>query len=128
MPVGGSIESISFDGREFAVAADNEGQLYIGGYENESLPNGNETARLIKSRKLCGINGLQISVDFSLGDPEFLQDLADLKTYKVLAVTLADGSTYQCSAQISGELQFSTQSSTASISFSGPGKMTKQKQ
>jgi len=45
---GGSIESITMDGREFAVAADAESQRKLGGFENEVQANGNGTARIIK--------------------------------------------------------------------------------
>jgi len=38
--VGGSIESITLGGREFAVAADAESQRKLGGWENEVQANG----------------------------------------------------------------------------------------
>ncbi len=42
--VGGSIESVTLDGRTFAVAADAEAQRKLGGFENEVQANGDGTA------------------------------------------------------------------------------------
>jgi len=48
--VGGSLESITLNGREFPVAADVEAQRKLGGWENEVLANGDGSGRLIKTR------------------------------------------------------------------------------
>jgi hypothetical protein len=123
---GGSIESVSLSGREFAVAADAEAQRKLGGFENEVQANGNGTARLIKTRVPLSLDGLTIEIDDSRGDQEFLQDLADLNDYWPLGITYASGITYQGTAQIVGENPASSQSATAAISLMGPGRLTKQ--
>ena len=124
--VGGSIEEIEFAGRTYAVPGDNEAQLKIGGFENEVQPNGNGTARLIKTRAVNQINGLLVEIDYTNGDFEFLQEAADRNDFEVISITLADGTVYQGRSQIVGELQGSTQSATASVSFAGPQKLTQQ--
>ena len=56
--IGGSIESISIDSRSFPVPADTDITTMIGGFKNETLPNGNGTARTKKERvpwKLSGV-------------------------------------------------------------------------
>ena len=124
--IGGSIESVSFDGRSFAVAADAEAQRKLGGFENEVQANGDGTARLLKTRVPLSIDGLTVEVDDDRGDHEFLQELSDRNDFWPLTITYASGSTYQGSAQIVGEMQASSQNATAAVSLSGPGTLTKQ--
>lgn len=123
---GGSIESVTLDGRNFPVAADAEAQRKLGGFENEVQANGNGTARLIKTRVPLSIDGLTIEIDDDRGDHEFLQDLANENDFFPIAITYANGETYQGKAQITGELQSSSQNATASVSLMGPGILTKQ--
>lgn len=124
--VGGSIEAITLDGRNFAVAADAEGQRKLGGFENEVQSNGDGTARVIKTRVPLGIDGLTIEIDDDRGDQEFLQALADRNDFFPIALSYPSGAVYQGSAQIVGENPASSQSATAAISLMGPGVLTKQ--
>ena len=124
--VGGSIESVSLEGRNFAIAADAEANRKLGGFENEVQANGDGTARLIKTRVPLALDGLTLEVDDDRGDHEFLQDLSDRTDFFALDITYASGNTYQATAQIVGETQVSSQNATASVSFMGPGRLTKQ--
>ena len=124
--VGGSIESVNLDGREFPVAADAESQRKLGGFENEVSSNGNATARLIKTRVPLSVDGLTVEVDDDRGDQEYLQELSNRNDFWPLAITYASGNTYQATAQIVGETQASSQNATASVSLMGPGILTKQ--
>lgn len=125
--VGGSIEGVSLSGRGFAIPADNEAQINMGGYNNASEANGNFTSRLIKTSVPLKIDGLLVEIDHTNGDLEYLQELADLKDYFVIDITLADGTVYDGLAQIEGEVNGSTQSATAAITLSGTGKLNRQK-
>jgi len=124
--VGGSIESVTLDGRIFPVAADAEAQRKLGGFENEVQSNGDGTARLIKTRVPLSIDGLTVEVDDDRGDHEFLQSLANRNDFFPVAITYASGATYQGTAQIVGEMQASSQNATAAVSLMGPGILTKQ--
>lgn len=124
--IGGSIDSVSIDGREFSVAADAESQRKLGGWENEVMAYGNGDAGIIKTRVPLMISGLTLNVDDSRGDHEFLQDRADSKDFFALSITYASGVTYQGKATITGEMQVGSNNSTAAVSFGGPGKLTKQ--
>ena len=126
MGVGGSVESITWRGRTFSVAADAEVQRKLGGWENEVQANGDGTARLIKTRVPLSLDGLTIDIDDAQGDAEFLQEGQDENSFEPLAITYASGETYQGTAQIVGETQVSSQNATASVSFMGPGKLTRQ--
>lgn len=124
--IGGSIESVSLGGRLFAVPADLETNRKLGGFENEIQTNGNGTARIIKTRVPLSIDGLAVEVDDARADQEYLKDLADGKDFFTIAITYASGITYSGKAQIVGEFQSSSTSSTCSISLMGPGELTKQ--
>ncbi len=124
--IGGSIESVSLDGREFAAAADVEVNRKVGGFENEVIPNGNGTSRLIKTRVPFAFDGLAIEIDDARNDQGFVQSLANGNDFFPVTVTYASGVTYQGSAQIVGEIQFSNQTSSATISLMGTGNATPQ--
>lgn len=124
--VGGSIESVDLSGRIFAVAADAEVQRKIGGVENEALPNGNGTSRLIQKRVLHSLDGLVLDCDDSRGDHEYIQELANSKDFFPVSITYASGAVYQGRSQIVGEIQYNNQSATATVNLMGPGELTKQ--
>lgn len=124
--VGGSIESVSLDGRNFAVSADAEAQRKLGGFENEVQANGDGTARLIKTRVPLSLADLTVEIDDDRGDHEFLQELSNRNDFFPVAITYASGATYQATAQVVGETQSSSQNANASISLMGPGVLTKQ--
>lgn len=126
MATGGSIESVTINGRIFAVAADVEVQRKLGGFENEVQANGDGTARNVKTRVPWALSGLAVEVDDNRGDHEFLQDLSDRSAYVPVAITYASGVVYQGRGSIVGELQFSNQNSAAAFDMSGPGKLTPQ--
>ena len=123
---GGSIESITMDGRTFSVAADAEAQRKLGGFENEVQANGDGTARIIKTRVPLAIDGLTVHIDDAQDDHEFLQGLQNGNVFFPIAITYASGETYQGEAQITGETQTSSQNETASVSLMGPGTLTRQ--
>lgn len=124
--VGGPIESVTLDGRNFAVAADAESQRKLGGFENEVQANGDGTARLIKTRVPLSVDGLTLETDDDRGDQEFLQELSNRKDFFPGAITYASGSTYQATLQIVGEMQASSQNALTAVSLMGPGILTKQ--
>ena len=124
--IGGSIESLTLDGREFAVAADAEAQRKLGGFENEVQANGGGTARLIKTRVPLSLDGVVVEIDDSRGDSEFLQDLSNSSDFFALGITYASGITYQATAQLVGETQASSLNATAPLSLMGPGVLQAQ--
>lgn len=123
---GGSVESVSLAGRLFTVAADSDGQRSLGGFQNENQMNGDGSSRPIKTRMPWVLGGLALSIDDARGDQEFLQGLADRSDYFAFAVTFVSGRVYQARGQIVDEIAMSTQSVTAPLTFSGPGKLVSQ--
>ena len=124
--VGGSIEEISFRGRVFAVAADADATVKLGGDENEVQSNGDGSARLVKTVVAWSMTGVELDVNHERGDQTFLQELADGAEFVDVTITLASGTVLQGSGTIFDALEFSTQKSTVGISASGPGKLTRQ--
>jgi len=124
--IGGSLESVTLDGRTFSVAGDADSNRKIGGFENEVQANGDGTARIIKTRVPFSLDGITIGIDDDNGDHEFLQALADRNTQFPLGLTYASGETYQGAGQIVGEMQVSSQNATAALSVMGSGILTKQ--
>src|SRR5690606_27888498 len=92
--VGGSIESISINGRIFAVAADADATIFIGGRQNEVQANGNGSVRVVKTQTPWSISGLTVSIDTVMGDLEFLQDIANAPGLVPVVVTMANGTSY----------------------------------
>lgn len=126
MSVGGSLETLTLNGRNFSITSDSDSPRKLGGFENEVLANGDGSARVIKTRVPLSITDLVIQIDDARGDHEFLQELANLSDFFTIALSYASGITWQGSAQITGEIPMNNMSTTASISLGGPGVLTKQ--
>lgn len=124
--IGGPLESVTLAGRSFAVAADADTQRKLGGFENDVQPNGDGTARMIKSRIAWRLSGLMVEIDDSRGDQEFLQELQNRNDFFPITATYASGETYQGTGQILGEVQTGNQNATASMDVGGPGNFTRQ--
>lgn len=124
--IGGSIESVILDGTRFSVPGDTEAQMKLGGFENEVQVAGDGRVRVTKNRMPPGLDGLSVFVDDSQNDLEFLQALADRNTLFPFAVTYVSGAVYQGIAQITGDLQWSSQTSIATVSLMGEGAFNQQ--
>jgi hypothetical protein len=124
--VGGSLESISIDGRLFPVTADADGNRNLGGFKNDLQPNGDGTARLVKERINWSYDGITIEVDDARADQEFLQKTADSNDFVTITITHASQVTYQGKCTIVDEIAYSSNKSTAQIKLGGPGKLTQQ--
>ena len=124
--IGGSIESVTLNGRNFAVAADVDSQRKTGGFENDVQSNGDGSTRTIKTRVPWSVDSLSINVDDDNEDQEFLQQLADNNNDFPVAITYVSGATYQGTGQITGELTYSNTNATATIGLMGSQQLTKQ--
>jgi len=127
MAVGGSIEEVSIEGRLFAVAADADVSRTLGGFTNDVMPNGNGSGRLIKTSVTWGLSGITVVVDDPTGsDHEFLQEKADSLEFLDVSIKYASGAVYSGRGQLTDEIAFSNQSTTASLNFKGEGRLVKQ--
>jgi hypothetical protein len=124
--IGGSVESCSIRARLFACAADADVTIKTGGFSNEIQPNGNGTARMVKTRELPSVEGLVVSLNHDAGDLQFLQEIADGLEFVDFTITLASGHTYQGKMQITEAPAGSTQSSTCELALTGEQELTLQ--
>lgn len=125
--VGGSIEAISLRGREFAVDAEATVNRKLGGSKNEVKMNGNRrTARLIKVATGWMLTGVEVEIDDNRNDQEYLQDLADELDFFPMSVTFVSGHVWQGTGQLVEDIEMDSQNAVASLSLSGPGRMTQQ--
>jgi len=125
-PIGGSIENVSIDNQLFAVAADADATMSLGGYTNEIQPNGDKTSRIIKTVMPWSVTGLTLSVDDNAANHEFLQQIADGNVYVPITIRLASQVTYQGTGTIVDNLERSTTSATVTVSMSGQGTLSQQ--
>jgi len=124
--IGGSVLALNLAGRNFSVAADSDAQTKRGGWENEQSPNGDGSARLIKTRVAWSVADVAVDTDNINGDPEFIQNLADQKGNFSVAITLTDGTVHNGTGQIVGEPVYSAAAGTTALGLAGPGKLTQQ--
>jgi hypothetical protein len=125
-PIGGSIENITVDGQLFAVAADADATMSLGGYANEVQPNGDGTSRIIKTIIPWTLSGLSVAIDDASSNQESLQAVADGNVYVPITIRMASGVTYQGTGTITENVERSTQSATVSLSLSGQGTLSQQ--
>ncbi len=72
------------------------------------------------------LSGLELEIDDNRNDQEYLQEVADRKGYFAVSVTFASGHTWNGEGQIVEDIEFDSQNATASLSLSGPGRLTVQ--
>lgn len=123
---GGSIESVTLDGRNFPVAADADSNRRMGGSTNEMQANGDGSVRMIKTRMPWQASDLSLAINDLRGDHKFLQDLADRNTLFPITATYASGAIFNGSGQVEGEVNVSSQSTTAALSLAGEGQFLPQ--
>ena len=126
MSVGGSIESVTLNGRSFAVAADADSNRFLGGFVNDVQANGNGSGRLIKTNTPWKIDGLALDIDDDNGDDEYIQDLIDNAGFFPISITYASGAIYQGAGTVVDESDTSSQNTTRAVSLKGTRKLTKQ--
>jgi len=124
--LGGSILSVSISSRIFQVASDADVTSKLGGFENKVVPNGNGTARIVKTKVPWSLEGVQIEVDDNRGDHEFLQGIADGNDYVPCNITMVSGITWTGDGIVTDTPGRSTQNATCGLSLAGRGKLEQQ--
>lgn len=123
---GGSVESCSIMGRNFAVAGDADVSLQLGGFTKETKPNGDGSARPIFSRVPWMAEGLQVVIDHDSDALSFLQARANEAKYVDVTITFVGNVTFMGRGSVEGDVKYSSQNATATITLAGPGEATKQ--
>lgn len=126
MSVGGPLDSITLNGREFPVAADADVGRKLGGRENEIQMNGNGTGRLIQTPVPSGFTGLVVDCDDTRNDHEYVEDLKNQQEFFPVTVTYISGAVYEGTMQITSELIFNNLASTLAFDLQGAQPLTRQ--
>lgn len=123
----GSVKGCSIRGRNFKVAADADVTIDPGGDGVEHLPNGDGSARRALTKRPWKITGLELVINHTQGDLEFLQEIMSSTEDVPINITLAGDVTWEGEGGVSGDaLELSTESTTADVELSGPGTLARQ--
>jgi hypothetical protein len=123
MATGGSIEAIDLGGTPFSASSDADLSIFLGGFSNEALSNGDGTGRVKKTRMPWKVTGVEVTIDWSAGDMQLLKSKANGPDFPI-GLTLADGTVLRATGNIQGEFTGSTASSTVTLELAGPGDMS----
>lgn len=126
MAVAGDVEAVSLSGRIFAVAGDSDISRKVSGFENEIQMNGDGSSRIIKKRVAGGWTGVIVGCDDTRGDHEFLSALQSSLEPFAVTMTYVDGTDWQGTCSIVGEMQHSSQNGTVSFDLGVQGELTRQ--
>lgn len=124
--IGGSIESMSINGRTFEVASDADAAIRTGDPDVEIQINGGGSARVIVTKMPWAIGGVVLSIDTHAGELEFLRELKSSGKMVPISITLANGDVFSGTGIPTGELTYQTANSTATVECGGPGKLDRQ--
>jgi|SRR6185369_6293236 len=124
--VGGSIKEITIDGRPFAVAADADVKLKLGGKKVDVQANGNGTARALGTVEPWSLSDIDIAIDHDKADAQFLKANADAMEFVSCTIELIDGTVYQGKGLVAGDHDFSTAKATTGLTLMGQDQLTAQ--
>lgn len=129
----GSLREITLEGRSFKAAADADGSTSYGGYDTEFSSNGDgATGRFIQTAAGWSLSGVDIAVEDGTDDLEFLTDFQTRAarvsggTGLPIKAVYADGTVRSGGGGITGKIEVSSMSGTASLTFEGAGTFQKQ--
>jgi len=124
MAINGAIRAMTIKGRAFKAAHDASGNKQMGGRNNEVQMNGDGSFRTIQTVMPGAINEVNVEIDDSQGDLEFLQGIADEGLPVPVVVTYAANVSYTGDLVLTGEIQKDENTGLATLSFQG-GELTK---
>lgn len=124
--LGGSIAEVAIDGRNFAVAADSDVSLKLGGKKIDVQANGNGTARYLGTVEPWSLKGIDVAIDHDQDDAGFLQRNADAMTAVNCTITLVDGTVFQGKGIVADDHDYSTAKATTGLTLMGEGQLSPQ--
>lgn len=119
MPIHGAMRSFTINGRAFKPAHDSPGNKSMGGRNNEVQMNGDGSFRTIQTLMPGAFGDINIEIDDSRGDQEFLQDLSDHGLPVPVVATYASNVSYTGDLVLTGEVQKDESTGLATLSFMG---------
>ena len=117
---GGDILQFKYAGREFIPSGDADVTLILAGKDLANTSGGNGKLVTLAKRRLGGFDGLDLVLDDTNKDLEFLVNLQTAANPKPWTMTLASGITYAGSGCIEGDgLGKSTAKGTYTLAIRG---------
>lgn len=121
--IGGTLKTLSIDKREFRGTGDANVAIQLGGFNNETLPNGDASARMKKTVMPWSASSASIEVDLDNNDLEFLEDVKNSQRYVDIVIELVGGSVFAGIGNIEGELSYASETTSATLELKGPGRL-----
>lgn len=116
---GGDIRAFTGGGRFLTVAPECAIEMTPSGYDNEFKPSGGGEMVGTQKAVLGAIDGLEIIVKNDKADLEYITDWKNYGDAKPITIDLADGSTWQGSMGIEGELKYKSDTGAVGIALRG---------
>ncbi|WP_432631798.1 hypothetical protein [Brachyspira sp.] len=117
--VGGPIRDVTIEGRTFQVDGENEVEMFLGGWTNEVVANGDGSARLIKSPKAGQANKLPLVIDDSRGDEAFIQEIMNRHEFIKISFTDINEHVYAGEMQLVGDAMTNKRTMIKEIDLQG---------
>lgn len=127
MTIGRPLESVSFDGREFACLGDGAADMTNGGFTGERQSHGSAKSSTNVLTPITGSMPDQpIAIDIDGDDLQFLLALKNSGRTDIQVVwTYAPGVSYSAACSISGELTYQAMTASANVSWAWDGVANK---
>lgn len=117
--VGGPIKDVTIAGRTFQVDGENEIEMFLGGWTNEIVSNGDGSARLIKTPKTGQANKLPLVIDDSRGDEAFIQEVMNKHELVVVSFTDINENVYVGEMQLVGDAMTNKRTMVKEVDLQG---------
>lgn len=115
----GALESIVINGRRFTCKSDDDVEILLPGFTNETITHGDGSVSFKKIRHTGRITGVTLLVDDARDDQEFLKEVQDGLEPVSVNCTKVDGTFYAGTMQITEEIPETTGENAISISLEG---------
>lgn len=117
--LGGPLESVTVNGRTFAVAQDSGATMDLGGDTNSVEMNGDGSGRIIKERRPFLNESINVEIDHDRDDLQYLTEIQQGAGFVPCSVTLVEGTVYSGDGTITDPVVLATDKATAEIKLSG---------
>jgi len=111
--------------RSFSIKADDNVSVNLGGNTSEIIMNGDGTANKHLTRKAWEISDINVAVDLTQGDIEFLQEVQNSRLPATIVYKHNEDVTYSGIGTIVGDLNGTFSDGYVSLTLSGGGVLSK---
>lgn len=125
--IGGPVKQLSVDGRIYTTAGDADSPRDLGGNTNTHVPHGDgKTGHYNQVPRGWKVENVVIACNPNRSDQKALQDVADSGEEVPIVFTYMGNITYSGMGNIEGEIKWSNNTTMATCTFAGSGRLRKQ--